>query len=209
MSWQDWYNRHEDPLKDIIVVGGPNGADKTTMAKELLPNKLGLLEFVNADNIALGLSPFNPEGAAASAGRVMLGRIHELAKAGQSFALETTCAGRGHIRFLRQSQNDGWRVMLIFLWLHHSELAVQRVAKRVAEGGHNIPSAIIQRRYWAGLRNLFALYLPLADTAQIYDNSDSDGHLLASKTRQNGLYIHDPSRWARMERAANEEPDSS
>jgi len=194
-------------LKDIVVIGGPNGAGKTTMAKELLPNKLDLLEFVNADNIALGLSPFNPEGVAASAGRVMIGRMHELAAAGRSFALETTCAGRGHVRFLRQCQSDGWRVMLVFLWLNHPDLAVQRVATRVAEGGHNVPRSVIVRRYWAGLRNLFALYLPLADTAQIYDNSDGGGHLIASKTRQFGLNIHGRSRWAYMERAANEGPD--
>ena len=189
-------------MKDIVVIGGPNGAGKTTIAKELLPNKLGLLEFVNADNIALGLSPFNPEGVAVSAGRVMLGRIHELTQAARSFALETTCAGRGHARFLRRCQSEGWRVTLIFLWLNDPDLAVRRVAQRVAEGGHNIPREVIVRRYWAGLRNLIGLYLPLADTAKIYDNSDGTGLLLANKTRETGLVIHDRIRWANLKESS-------
>ncbi len=196
-------------MKDIIVIGGPNGAGKTTIAKDLLPNRLGLLEFVNADSIALGLSPFNPDGVAVSAGRVMLGRMHELARAERSFALETTCAGRGHARFLRQCQNQGWRVTLIFLWLNDPQRAVRRVAQRVAEGGHNIPHDTIMRRYWAGLRNLIGLYLPLADIAQIYDNSDGMGLLIANKTREAGLVIDDKLRWARLKEAVNEGPDRS
>jgi predicted ABC-type ATPase len=196
-------------LKDVIVIGGPNGAGKTTMANELLPNKLGLLEFVNADSIALGLSPFDPDGAAASAGRIMLGRMNELARSARSFALETTCAGRGHARFLRQCQNDGWRFTLIFLWLNDPDRAIRRVAQRVAEGGHNIPQDVIVRRYWAGLRNLIGLYLPLADTAQIYDNSDGMGIPIANKTREAGLVIDDRLRWAHLNGAVNEGLDRS
>ncbi len=191
-------------MKDIIVIGGPNGAGKSTMAIELLPNKLRLLEFVNADNIALGLSPFNPDGVAVSAGRVMLSRMHELARAERSFALETTCAGIGHARFLRQCQSNGWRVTLIFLWLNDPGLAIRRVAQRVAEGGHNIPRDVIVRRYWAGLRNLIGLYLPLADSADIYDNSDGLGIPIATKSRQAGMIIHDRERWAHMAGAAPE-----
>jgi predicted ABC-type ATPase len=194
-------------LKDIIVIGGPNGAGKTTMANELLPGKLALLEFVNADNIALGLSPFNTEGAAMSAGRVMLGRMHELVRAERSFAFETTCAGRGHVRFLRQCQINGWRVTLIFLWLNDPAGAVQRVAQRVAEGGHDIPRDVIIHRYRAGLRNLLGLYLPLADAAQIYDNSEGSGLLVASKARQTGVIIHDRPRWARLKEAVDGGPD--
>jgi len=97
-------------VNDIIMIGGPNGAGKTTAARTLLPRALGLLEFVNADNIALGLSPFNPEGVAVAAGRVMLDRMRELARNGTSFALETTHAGRGHARFLKERHEQGWRV---------------------------------------------------------------------------------------------------
>jgi len=118
-------------LKDIIIIGGPNGAGKTTFANQLLPSQLGLLEFVNADNIALGLSPFNPVGVTASAARVMLGRMRDLARAERSFAFESTCAGRGHARFLRQCQKHGWRVTIIFLWLNDPARAIQRGAKGV------------------------------------------------------------------------------
>ena len=194
-------------MKDIIVIGGPNGAGKTTMAMALLPGTLALQEFINADNVALGLSPFNPEGAAVSAGRIMLSRMHELARAGRSFAMETTCAGRGHAGFLRRCRNDGWRVTLIFLWLNDPAIAIQRVARRVAEGGHGIPRDVIIRRYRAGLRNLISLYLPLADTAKIYDNSDGAGILIADKTRQTGLVIHDDTQWVRLREIEDENHD--
>ena len=195
-------------MKDILVIGGPNGAGKTTMANELLPNKLRLLEFVNADNIAAGLSPFNPEGVAISAGRVMLGRMHELMRAEQSFAFETTCSGRGHALH-PAGASLGWRVTLIFLWLDDPNLAIQRVAQRVAAGGHDIPREVIIRRYWAGLQNLFGLYLPLADTAHIYDQSDGAGHLVARKEQESGFAIEDSPRWARLKGAERGRPDRS
>ena len=196
-------------MKDIIVIGGPNGAGKTTMAMELLPDRLGLLEFVNADHVALGLSPFNPDGAAAAAGRIMIERMRDLARAGRSFAFETTCAGRGHARFLRRCRSEGWRVTLLFLWLNTPEIAIRRVARRVAEGGHDIPRETIVRRYWGGLRNLTAFYLPLADTAQIYDNSEGAGVLIADKSPETGFVVHDIARWTHLERDADERPDGS
>jgi len=188
-------------MKDIVMIGGPNGAGKTTAAKVLLPEKLALLEFVNADNIAAGLSPFNPEGVAVAAGRVMLDRMHELVRSETSFALETTCAGRGHARFLRQCQRDGWRVMFVFLWLNDPQLAVTRVAQRVRQGGHNIPQDVIVRRYWSGLQNMRDLYLPLADTAMIYDNTAGTGLLVAESAPETGLIVHDAECWARMQEA--------
>lgn len=139
----------------------------------------------------------------------MLSRMNELARAGRSFAMETTCAGRGHVEFLRRCQNDGWRVTLIFLWLNDPAIAIQRVTRRVAEGGHGIPRDVIIRRYRADLRNLISLYLPLADTAQIYDNSDGTGILIANQTRQSGLVIHDNTRWVRLREIADQNHDGS
>jgi predicted ABC-type ATPase len=189
-------------VRDIIVIGGPNGAGKTTVAQVLLPEELSLLEFVNADNIALGLSPFNPEGVAVAAGRVMLDRMNDLVRSGTSFAFETTCAGRGHVRFLKACQSEGWRVTLIFVWLDDPRIAIRRVAQRVREGGHNIPTDVIIRRYQSGLRNMRDLYLPLADTAYILDNSLGDEYLVAEKSRITGLVVHDHGRWARIQEAA-------
>jgi predicted ABC-type ATPase len=154
-------------VEEVIILGDPNGAGKTTAAQRLLPQTLQILEFVNADEIARGLSPFNPEGSAIEAGRLMLERMRALIEARQSFAFETTCAGRGHARSIRLCRASGYRVTLFFLWLPSPEVAVSRVARRVREGGHRIPSDVIRRRYRAGLRNMRHLYLPLADAVLI------------------------------------------
>jgi len=185
-------------MPDIIVIGGPNGAGKTTAAKVLLPKELALLEFVNADNIAAGLSPYNPEGVAIAAGRIMLDRMRELVAQKTSFAIETTCAGRGHARFLQDCQRQGWRVTLIYIWLDDPNLAVQRVAQRVREGGHHIPTDVIHRRYWAGLRNMLDLYLPLADTASIYDNTNGDAVPVVAKSPDDLFEIRDAPRWEKL-----------
>lgn len=187
-------------MKEVIVIGGPNGAGKTTTAVDLLPRHLQIDEFVNADEIARGLSPFNPDGAAAAAGRVMLHRIRSLTESGKRFAFETTCAGRGHVRTLRMCHAAGYLVTLLFLWLPSPEAALDRVARRVAAGGHRIPRDIVLRRYTAGIRNMQRLYLPLADTALIYDNSDDGGVLIAERRPGKQLVIHDQGRWQRIER---------
>jgi len=133
-------------VKEIIVIGGPNGAGKTSTAQMLLPSSLGVREFVNADEIARGLSPFNIEGAGMSAGRLMLQRMDELAKRGQNFAFETTCSGRTHNNFLNRCKGGGWRISLLFLWLPSPQAALDRVAQRVREGGKSIPDHVIERR---------------------------------------------------------------
>ena len=122
-------------MKDIIILGGPNGAGKTTAAKVLLPKTLGLLEFVNADEIARGLSPFNVDSVALKAGRLMLDRIDELVGAGTSFAFETTCAGRGHAKWLRRCQMKGWNVHMLFLWLPDFQIAQARVVSAFRKAG--------------------------------------------------------------------------
>jgi predicted ABC-type ATPase len=188
-------------VKDIIVLGGPNGAGKTTAARELLPHGLGIREFVNADEIARGLSPFNETGAALAAGRLMIDRMRWLARIGESFAFETTCAGRGHAEFLERCRADGWRVTLLFLWLPSPQAAIERVARRVREGGHDIPADVIVRRYWKGISNMRNLYLPLANVAAIYDNGDREQLLVAERKFGMPLLVYDHDSWTRIERA--------
>jgi len=195
-------------MRDLVIIGGPNGAGKTTTAARLLPNALGIREFVNADNIAAGLSPYDQAAAAIPAARIMLVRVKELIAAGRSLAIETTCAGIGHTRLMSRARDGGYRVTLIFLYLDSPEIAVARVVRRVAEGGHSIPSDVIYRRYWAGLRNLLALYLPLAEVASIYDNSLGTGIPIAHKTGHDSLMILDHQRWNRLRERAHEKPDS-
>jgi len=189
-------------MKELIVIGGPNGAGKTTAVYDLLPDALAIRQFVNADEIARGLSPFDPEGSAIAAGRIMLDRIHDLVETGESFAFETTCASRGHARLMRTVRELGYRVTLLYLWLPSPEAAVERVSRRIRQGGHRIPPEIIHRRYWAGLRNMRHLYLPLADIALIYDNSDNARILIARRAPDAPLTIHDKNRWEKIEEAA-------
>jgi predicted ABC-type ATPase len=128
-------------VDEIIILGGPNGAGKTTAAQVVLPEEVQLREFVNADEIARGLSPFNPEGVAVTAGRLMLQRMQTLIRDRQSFAFETTCSGRAYIPLLRRCKAAGWRVTLVYLWLPSPQLALERVARRVRQGGHRIPDS--------------------------------------------------------------------
>jgi predicted ABC-type ATPase len=186
-------------MKDIIILGGPNGAGKTTAARVLLPKTLGLLEFVNADEIARGLSPFNVDSVALKAGRLMLERIDELVLAGTSFAFETTCAGKGHAKWLKQCQAKGWRVHMLFLWLPDFRMAQRRVVQRVSEGGHSIPPEVVERRYRAGIVKMRDLYLPLADTAAIYDNSNEARTLIAERESGKPFCVRDRPRWALIE----------
>ncbi|HEY4921918.1 MAG TPA: hypothetical protein VII40_17580 [Xanthobacteraceae bacterium] len=188
-------------MKDVVVIGGPNGAGKTTAAPDLLPASFSIREFVNADEIARGISPFNPAGSAVLAGRLMLDRMRALAETGESFAFETTCAGRGHTRFLKSCRTAGYRSMLIFLWLPSARDALARVARRVKEGGHWIADEVVARRYAAGLYNMRHLYLPLVDSALIYDNSDHGRGLIAAREAGDSLVIHDEARWRWIEEA--------
>jgi len=129
----------------------------------------------------------------------MLERMRELVRDRQSFAFETTCSGRAHIAMLRKCKADGWRVTLLYLWLPSPEMALERVARRVREGGHNIPGDVVIRRYWAGLANMRHLYLPVADVAAIYDNSDGRRTLIAERLPEGSLVVHDATRWAKIE----------
>ena len=155
----------------LHLIAGPNGAGKTTFAREFLPHFVQCREFVNADLLAAGLSPFAPERAALAAGRLMLERIHELAKRRVDFGFETTLAGRGHARVLRAMKSSGYGINIYFLWLPTAEFAMARVADRVRHGGHDVPPPVIRRRFVAGLRNFFGIYSPLAERWIVFDGS--------------------------------------
>ena len=157
--------------KSLYIISGCNGAGKTTASYSVLPKMLDCLEFVNADEIARGLSPFNPESVAIEAGRLMLQRIEDLLAKDETFAIETTLATKSYINLVRRAQAKGSRVNVLFFWLRTPELALQRVAERVASGGHNIPEEIVRRRYVAGISNLFRIFIPEVDFWNIYDNS--------------------------------------
>jgi predicted ABC-type ATPase len=157
-------------VPNLYIIAGCNGAGKTTASFTILPEMLNCKEFVNADSIAAGLSPFNPESVAIEAGRLMVLRIHELMEAGIDFAFETTLATRSYVSLVRKAQDAGYKVTLLFIWIDSPTTAVQRVAERVVKGGHNIPSEVIERRYHRGLFNLINLYIPICDTWMVVNN---------------------------------------
>jgi len=155
----------------VVVIAGPNGAGKSTLAAEIVGRTFGVSEFVNADVIARGLSGFSPAAVALQAGRIMLERLEALAAAGQDFSFETTLASRSFAPKLEAWQAQGYEFQLVFLWLSDAGLAEARVRRRVERGGHDIPADVVRRRYERGLRNLFDLYLPIADGWRLLDNS--------------------------------------
>ncbi|MDY4411161.1 MAG: zeta toxin family protein [Prevotella sp.] len=157
--------------KHLYIIAGCNGAGKTTASRTILPKSLLVKEFVNADEIAKGLSPFNPESVAIEAGRLMLERIKYLLSRGESFSIETTLATRSYVKLVRDASKLGYMVHLVYFWLNSPQLAVERVAERVSEGGHNIPYDVILRRYSKGVDNLFKLFMDEVDIWVIYDNS--------------------------------------
>ena len=168
-------------MKTLYIIAGCNGAGKTTAAYTILPEIWQCQEFVNADEIARGLSPFNPESVAIQAGRLMLERIETLLEQQKSFAIETTLATRSYVQLVRKAHAKGYCVQLLFFWLNSPEVAIQRVAKRVAEGGHDIPKEVIKRRYRAGIRNFFELYKDIVDSWIVVDNGHNPRKAIATK----------------------------
>ena len=157
---------------NLYIIAGCNGAGKTTASFNVLPQILQCREFVNADEIAKGLSPFCPESVAIQAGKLMLERIDSLLTDNVSFAIETTLATRSYKNLVLRAKEKGYNVSLLFFWLESPELACQRVHKRVSEGGHDIPVDTIYRRYWLGLENLFRIFIPIVDDWCLYDNNN-------------------------------------
>ena len=186
---------HQKKKMNLYVIAGCNGAGKTTASFTVLPEMLKCREFVNADEIAAGISPFNPEGVAIQAGRLMIDRIIQLLKDGETFAFETTLATRSYVKLIQQAKKRGYFVTLLFFSLSSSEQAQRRVAQRVSMGGHNIPSDVIVRRYEAGLQNLFQLYMPVCDYWTLYDNSNCPAVRIASGFGTERIEVFDKERY--------------
>jgi predicted ABC-type ATPase len=159
--------------KKIIIIAGPNGAGKTTFAKHFLPKEAHTFHFINADLIAAGLAPFNPESVSFKAARLMLNELDEYTKAGESFAFETTLSGAHYLQRIQEWKNLGYIIKLWFIALSSPELAISRVAGRVAQGGHNIPEEVIRRRYKAGLENL-TKYQKVVDSWVLLDGDSTE-----------------------------------
>lgn len=190
--------------KNLYIIAGCNGAGKTTASFTILPEILDCKEFVNADEIAKGLSPFQPEKVSFEAGRIMLHRIDELFDMNQNFAFETTLATKSYKPKVIKAQKNGYSVTLLFFWLQNIELAIERVKTRVQEGGHNIEIEVIKRRFINGIINLFDIYLPIVDEAMIFDNSAGKPELLAEKTLNNDINILNKEKFEKLKKYYNE-----
>ena len=185
--------------KHIYIISGPNGAGKTTASYTVLPKILQCKEFVNADEIARGLSPFNPESVAIEAGRLMLKRISDLLQRNESFSIETTLSSRSYFRLVEKAHSQGYDVTLLFFWLKSPQQAIERVAERVAKGGHDIPKDIIVRRYWEGLDNLFKIYMPIVDTWILVNNSETPRSVVATGGKDQKTIIKDNKHFKTIE----------
>ena len=184
-------------MKRLYIIAGCNGAGKTTASYTILPEILDCREFVNADEIARGISPFQPDKAGIEAGRLMLKRIHKLAESGESFAFETTLSTKSYVHFIAKAKNLGYHISCLYFWLNSEELAISRVNNMVEEGWHSIPEEVIRRRYTRGLMNLFKLILPLVDDWLIVDNSGPGYKVVADKTAKK-ISIHDQKSWTAL-----------
>lgn len=183
--------------RELHIISGPNGAGKTTSAKSLLPDFLETNEFVNADKIAAGISPLNPGSVSLYAGKLMLKRINDLTQHKKSFAIETTLSGKNYLGLIEDVRKKGYLINLIFLYLDIPELAKERVENRVRAGGHNIPEPDITRRFYRGITNLIDFYLPIVDTASIYDASTTKREKVAEKLGDQ-LTILNEKVWQKM-----------
>lgn len=167
--------------KNVYIIAGPNGSGKTTFANEFLPEYAKCPNFVNADLIAQGLSPFSPRAAAIKAGRLVLEQISSLAEKNADFAFETTLSGKSYVRLLTTLKKKGYAINLFFLWIPNVELALSRIKDRVAAGGHDVPPLDVKRRFHRGIYNFFKYYKPLSDTWLLFNNADAIPRLIAKE----------------------------
>jgi predicted ABC-type ATPase len=185
-------------MKNIYIIAGPNGAGKTTVSYTILPEIFNCDEFVNADEIAKGLSPFNPDAVAIKSGRMMLQRINDLLANNKSFALETTLATKSYTSLIRKAKSKGYTVTLLFLSLVSIELAINRVSIRVEEGGHHIPTDVIKRRFVKGLKNLFNLYIPIVDKWLLINNSEKEFKTIARGSITGTFFVENETIWQQL-----------
>ena len=186
-------------MKKLFIIAGCNGAGKTTASYTILPEILDCKEFVNADEIARGISPFQPEKVTIQAGRLMLERINRLLFKGENFAFETTLSTRSYTQFITRAKKSGYSVTLLFFCLNSVELAIERVKTRVLEGGHNIPEPVIRRRYANGLKNFFQLYEPIVSDWMFIDNSKTHFKLIAQGNQETEREIIDKTTWSHLQ----------
>lgn len=186
-----------------MILGGINGAGKTTASRALLADTLRVMTFVNADVIAQGLSGFNPDDAAIEAGRVMLTRLHALVEQRADFAFETTLAARTYAKWLRDIVAAGYSTHLFYFWVRDAEFAVARVASRVRAGGHNVPPDTVRQRYGRSIRNLFELYMPHLTTWKVYDNTNNDYKLVAEGGAGWSGFVYDGAVWEMIRKGAS------
>lgn len=193
----------EERPPNVYIVAGPNGAGKSTFARLFLPDYADCKEFVNADLIAAGLSPFNPESLAIEAGRLMLGRIETLIRSHVDFGFETTLAGRGHLSLLTRLRGEGYRVHIFFLWLPDPELALARVYERVQAGGHFVPEETVRRRFARGLSNFFHLYQRTFNSYLLFDSAGAAPQLIAARFEDGPPIVLDPLRFGKIQERSN------
>ena len=191
-------------MPSLFIISGCNGAGKTTASYTVLPDLLEIKEFVNADEIAKGLSPFQPEQVSIKAGKIMLRRIQELLFQRRDFAFETTLSTRSFVGLIKQAKQIGYSINLIYFWLDSVELAIERVKTRVSEGGHGIPTDIITRRYFSGLNNFLNLYLDQVDYWMLINISKTDLELIAEGRKELGNQIHNIETWNIIKRFVND-----
>jgi predicted ABC-type ATPase len=163
---------NQNLMPQLFILAGCNGAGKITASKILLPEVFGIETFVNADMIAAQINPDNPESVAIQAGRIMLGKIDELLSQKKSCVLEITLATKSYVKLVKKAESLDYEVILTYFWIESDDYSIERVARRVRHGGHNIPEDVVRRRYENGIRNMFKLFMSIVDKWSIYDNSD-------------------------------------
>ncbi len=190
-------------MPNIYLIAGCNGAGKTTASNTMLPGMLKCKEFVNADSIAAGISPFQPESVSFEAGRVMLQRIEQLVKAKVDFAIETTLSSRNYLLKVKEWQKQGYEIILIYFWINSPSLAIERIKDRVKKGGHSVPEEIVIRRYYRGIKNLFKYYLQICDYWFVIDNSGTSPEIVAEENKDLELIIFNKQIWSTIKEIYN------
>jgi len=184
-------------MRNLYIIAGPNGAGKTVASYTILPEIFNVKEFVNADEIARGISPFNSDKVGIKAGRLLVHRVRELLKENETFAVETTLATRSYVKLIEKAKKQGYEIILLFMSLNAKELAIKRVKTRVEEGGHNIALEVIQRRFRSGLKNLVDIYIPIVDRWILVDNSGEEFHIIAQGD-QSELVVKNEQSWNKI-----------